>query len=221
MERLGPSDAAVTVVLVPGVGTDLDDRRALRSEADRVRATVAAVHDRDVGGQDVAVVSWLGYDPPDHFLGGLHAGAAATGAPRLVDDVARLRAAGADRVVVVGHSYGALVAARAGALGLAADELVLIGAPGLGVEGVDEIHLRDDGRVWVAAAAGDLVALLARTGMLHGPDPVGIAPRLPTSLRGHGGYLEDPVLLAALGAIAVGADPVISPGSRRPGTVSP
>ena len=219
VERLGPAHASVVVVLVPGVGTDLADRSELRSDAERVWATVAAVHERGHGDPDVAVVSWLGYDPPDHVWGGVQRGPAVAGAGRLVEDVADLRAAGAARVVVVGHSYGAVLAAIAGAEGLDADELVLVGAPGLGVARVDRLRLRPAARVWAAAAPRDPVAWVARTGLVHGPDPVAVARRLPTSRHGHAAYLEDPVLLEALGTLAAGGDPTISPGPRGPGTV--
>ena len=219
VERLGPADASVVVVLVPGVGTDLADRAAMRRDAGRIRATVAAVHQRDRGDADVAVVSWLGYDPPDHLWGGLRRGPATAGARRLVDDVAALRSSGAARVVVVGHSYGAVLAAIAGADGLDADELVLVGSPGLGVDRVDQLRLRPSARVWAAAAPGDPVVWLARAGLVHGPDPLAVARRLPTSRHGHGAYLDDPVLLGALGTLAAGGDPTISPGPRRPGTV--
>ena len=214
VERVGPADASVVVVLVPGVGTDLADRSELRSDAERVWATVAAVHERDRGDPDVAVVSWLGYDPPDHVWGGLQRGPATTGARRLVDDVATLRSAGAIRIVVVGHSYGAVVASLAGAAGLDADELVLVGSPGLGVDRIDQLRLRPGARVWAAAAPRDPVAWVARAGLVHGPDPVAEARRLATSRHGHGAYLEDPVLLTALGTLAAGGDPTISPGPR-------
>ncbi len=219
VERLGPADASVVVVLVPGVGTDLGDRAELRADAARVRATVAAAHERERGDPAIAVVSWLGYDPPDRLWEGWRRCPAAVGARRLVEDVSALRAAGAERVVVVGHSYGAVVAAVAGAEGLGADELVLVGSPGLGVAGPGELRLPGHARVWAATAEGDPIAWLARTGLVHGPDPTTLARRLPTSRRGHGAYLEDPVLLAALGTVAAGGDPTISPVPWGPGTV--
>lgn len=212
VERWGPTGAGVVVVLVPGVGTDLADRHTLRARAVSVRATLAAVHERaGADPDDIAVVSWLGYDPPDRVLGGIDPRPAATGARRLADDVARLRDDGAARVVVVGHSYGAVVAARGAAEGMDVDDLVLLGSPGLGVDRIGAVRLRPGGSVWAAAAPGDLVSLVARAGLVHGPDPVPLARRLPTSTYGHGGYLDDPVLLAALAAVAGGRSRSISP----------
>lgn len=201
--------AAVTVVIVPGVGTTVGDVPELTADAERVWQELAVVAERStrlgVGAQDrVVVVPWLGYDPPDHLLAGLGRGPAAEGARRLTEDVAAWRAAGAGRVVVVGHSYGALVGARASALGAAPDELVLLGAPGLGVGSVGELDLGDGADLWTAAARRDPISWVARVGLVHGPDPVPSSQRLPTSMGGHSAYLEDPLLLAALADLSVG-----------------
>lgn len=229
---IGERSADVVVVLVPGVGTDLGDRPRLRREATqlwRVLAAHGSAADRIGAGaaSRVAVVSWLGYDPPDHVLGGLDRAPAIEGAARLIDAVGDLRSRGATRVVVVGHSYGALVASRAAASGMPADELVLLGAPGLGVPSAESLGPLADGHLWAAAAPGDPVALLARTGALHGPDPTRVARRLPTSTSGHGGYLTDTALLDALAELAVAGvpgEPVPSAGwepRSTPRTASP
>ena len=104
---------------------------------------------------------------------------------------------------MVGHSYGALVAARASAAGMAADELVLLGAPGLGVAGRAALRLPRGADLWAAAATGDPVSALATPGWVHGPDPVPLARPLPTSMWGHGAYLEDPLLLDGLAALTL------------------
>jgi pimeloyl-ACP methyl ester carboxylesterase len=196
----GEPDAPVAVVLVPGVGTDRGDAARLADDAAEVWRYLAAR-----AGSDVAVVSWLGYDPPDHVLLGLDRGPAERGAAALARHVAELRAAGAERVVVVGHSYGGLVATSASARGMAADELVLLGAPGLGVRELDELELPPDADLWAAAAR-----------LVHGPDPVELALSLPTSLDGHSAYLADPVLLSALAEVVL-AEPVPSAHRRAQG----
>lgn len=201
---VGPEDATVVVVLVPGVGTDEGDRASLELDAGRVREHLQLVGERRLSGESVAVVAWLGYDPPDNILSGVRRGPAAEGAARLALDVDRWRVAGARRVVAVGHSYGALVVARAAADGMTADEVVLLGAPGLGAGGAG--FDRDGGGpgLWSASAAADPIALLARVGIIHGEDPSARARPLPTSVDGHGAYLEDPVLLDALARLALG-----------------
>lgn len=205
----GSGAGLVTVVLVPGVGTTAGDAPELAADAERVWQELAVVAERSTrlgdGAQDrVVVVPWLGYDPPDHVLAGLARAPSAEGARRLADDVHAWRGGGAGRVVVVGHSYGALVGARASALGAAPDELVLLGAPGLGVGSVGALGLPDGADLWTAAARRDPISWVARAGLVHGPDPVPHSRRLPTSMGGHSAYLDDPVLLAALADLAVG-----------------
>ncbi len=207
--RTGATDAPVVVVLVPGVGTELADRDELKRDARRVWEQLAieagrsATGRQGVGQDGVAVITWLGYDPPDHLVGGLARGPAGVGGAALAAEVERLRRTGAVRVVVVGHSYGGLVAARGSAAGMGADELVLLGAPGLGVHDVAALRLIPGAGLWAAAADGDAVSLAARPGWVHGPDPLRVAGRLPTSLPGHGAYLDDPVLLSAVADLAL------------------
>jgi pimeloyl-ACP methyl ester carboxylesterase len=195
------------VVLVPGVGTDRGDAGRLGRDAEEVW--------RHLAGR-AAVVSWLGYDPPDHVPLGVDRRPAHRGAPELVRQVAALRAAGARRVVVVGHSYGGLVATVASAEGMGADELVLLGAPGLGVADLAALHLPPGADLWAAAARLDPISWLARTGLVHGPDPADLALAMPTSLDGHSSYLADPVLLAALAEVVL-AEPVPSAHRRARG----
>jgi hypothetical protein len=202
--RVGASDAAVVVVLVPGVGTDPGDADALDASARRVWETLAVCAERDGLGQDaVSVVSWLGYDPPNHLLSGLARSPAAHGGRRLAADVAGWRSDGAERIVVVGHSYGALVAARASASGMRADELVVLGAPGLGVADPSSLRLAPGAELWAATADTDPIGLLARLGVVHGPDPIGVARPLPAAGPGHGSYLQDRKLLEALAGLAL------------------
>lgn len=202
--RVGAPDAAVVVVLVPGVGTDPGDADELDASAWRVWEALAARAERDGLGQDaVAVVSWLGYDPPDHLIAGLARSAAALGGRRLAADVAGWRSDGTQRVVVVGHSYGALVAAQASARGMRADELVVLGAPGLGVADRSSLLLAPGAELWAAAARTDVIGLLARLGVVHGRDPTVVASPLPAAGPGHGSYLQDPGLLEALADLAV------------------
>jgi hypothetical protein len=164
VEVHGDLDHATHVVVwVPGVGTDLLDLDRLTAPLRRLREAVAA--EAAAGGRPgtVAVVAWLGYDAPDHLGAaalGDAAAAARAGAPELVRTVAGLRAAdapdGAPRhVTVVGHSYGSLVVGRAAAAGLAADDVVFVGSPGVGVDDADAITRDAGGRVWAARTPDD------------------------------------------------------------------
>ncbi len=199
---VGPEDATVVVVLIPGVGTDLADRDSLAGDAIRVREHLALVGAREQDADTVAVVSWFGYDPPDNIVAGVGRSPAVDGAERLAADVDRWRLQPGRRVVAVGHSYGALVVSRAAAIGMAADEVVLLGAPGLGADVGRPGWLAGQG-LWSAAADGDPVSALARAGLIHGEDPASVAVALPTSIDGHGSYLRDPVLLDALAEVAL------------------
>lgn len=220
--RTGSRSAEVVVVIVPGVGVDLSDVDRLRADGERLWSYLAAAAEQRLGapgaaaadrpgpGQTsrsahdrVSVVSWLGYDPPDRVVLGVDRRPAARGAEALRREVQALRSGGVRRVVVVGHSYGAVVAARASAAGMVADELVMLGAPGLGVPGPASLRLAPGADVWSVTAPSDPIALVARSGILHGPDPARSALTLPTAARGHSGYLHDPLLLDALAALAL------------------
>lgn len=202
VQRVGPSNADVVVVLVPGVGTDRGDRMRLRADATRIwRGLADRVDDPD----DVAVLSWLGYDPPDRLIGAVDLRPADEGARALVGDVARLRAAGASTVVVVGHSYGGVVAGRAAMQGLAAEVVVELGSPGSGAPGVTSSIARRGIELRAVRAPGDPIGFVVdRLPGLYGEDPVGRVPSLPTSRSGHSGYLSDPVLLDALADLVLG-----------------
>ncbi len=202
--RTGGPHAPFVVVLVPGVGTTAHDRVQLDDTARRVWEALAVGAERRGDAQDsVSVISWLGYDPPDHLVAGLARSPALHGGRRLASDVAAWRQDGARRVVVVGHSYGALVAAQASTAGMGADEVVMLGAPGLGVADRAALRLAPGAELWSAAARTDPISALARTGLVHGPDPATLARPLPTTGPGHSGYLRDPVLLDALAELAL------------------
>lgn len=197
--RVGSPEPRTVVVLVPGVGTDLGDEARLRADAQRVYAAASSST-----AAEVAVVSWLGYDPPDVVPGALDLRPADEGAALLCAEVARLRhgtaaIAPVEHVVVVGHSYGGVVAGRALALGMRADAVVLLGAPGVGSPAADRIVGRRDVRLLAARAEGDPIEAVNRIGgAVFGPDPLSVAERIPTSTTGHSGYLSDPLVLRRL-----------------------
>ncbi|WP_229715319.1 alpha/beta hydrolase, partial [Mangrovihabitans endophyticus] len=195
VEVLGdPSTATHVAILVPGVNTSLRDfDRGLGGVARRAPAVQArALHAAAPG---VAVVAWLGYDPPDGL--GLQAARqtrARSGAAALRAFVTRLTAGRPHvRVTLIGHSYGALVVGLA-APGLpAVTDVVALGAPGMGVQ-----HARDlDGvRVWSALAETDWIRRIPQLrlfGLGHGRRPstaaFGARPLPVAGVDGHDGYL--------------------------------
>ncbi len=212
VHRVGDERATTVVVLVPGVGTDLQDAASLEDTARTVHETLAPV------AGSLAVVSWLGYDPPDTIPSAIDLRPANEGAALLVAEVARLRRrdrpGGPAEVVLVGHSYGAVVVSRAIALGAGARTAVLLGPPGIGVDDPQRVVGRPGVRVLSATAVDDPIAVVpGLTGGRYGADPRGLVEQLPTSLPGHGDYLRDPVVLAGLADVV--GEPVRST-RRRP-----
>ncbi|MFD0594624.1 alpha/beta hydrolase [Catellatospora coxensis] len=139
---------------VPGVGTSLDGFAVEVDRAAALQARAAAL----APGATTATVMWLGYDPPDGLdaaseraalaargdLGAFQAGLVASheGEPA--------------HLSLIGHSYGSLtvgVAERDGTV--AADEIVALGSPGMGVGSAAE--LARPGHVWASTSPNDIV----------------------------------------------------------------
>lgn len=191
--------AAHVGVLVPGMNTDLGDIGDLVDKARTV--------DDSAGGDrhGTATVAWIGYDAPNkrevltdhdarvgaadlvHFVDGLHA-----------------EAQGPDPVVtVVGHSYGSLLVGIAARMGLVADNLVLIGSPGVEAKTASQLGITT-GQVYDGLDRGDVVvrdivygagsaaALFKGKTTWYGPNPASRsfgAVRFATgAATGHSGY---------------------------------
>lgn len=187
-------------VLVPGVGTTLADfDRGLGGVARRApgvqgRTLFEQLSKRDSG---VAVISWLGYDPPDG-IGAAAAteGRARAGAARLVafvQDVLRQRPDVA--VTLIGHSYGAVVVGLAAPRLPEVADLVALGAPGMGADRAADLG---GARVWSALAATDWIRRVPQVrlfglGLGRRPGTAGFgATALPTGgVAGHDYYLEE------------------------------
>lgn len=225
-----PSSARHVVVLVPGTGADAVNHPSLVRRAADLADEMRA-HDRSV-----AVVAWTGYRAPRHLGEAAGDAHALRGALRLQRFLTRLHAAheGDAHVTVVGHSYGALVAARAAASGAPMRRLVVVGAPGFGRPYRTVADLgRPDIEVWSAMTHDDPIDLLHRGGDVtaaHGGDTTSErsgALRLPTDAHaaddvtrpgssGHSGYFDvGSAGLANLARVAVGADAVPDPTPHR------
>jgi hypothetical protein len=171
---------------------------------------------------EAAVVAWLGYDTP---------GAGPTGTGVLTFDAIGndLAVEGAEELArfvdwlskrrwdahlsVIAHSYGSVVAAiAASGKGLAIDDLVLVGSPGVPVEHADDLNLDAAANVWAGLAPWDpideLARLAGRSGnLIHGTDPAGEtfgAIELDfDGVAGHSGYF-DPAGIAVLVGVITG-----------------
>ena len=200
------------VVLVPGVGWNgtnlIDESEATRRHpAVQARGVLAEARAMDPHAR-TAVIVWLDYDAPSTVdLDAAESSRAVKGAPRLAGFVNRL--AGTADVSVVCHSYGAVVCAHA-APTMQARDIVAVGAPGMDVSTVGQLHA--SARVWAGTAPDDPISMVPHTtiGHLgHGADPTDPgfgARRLPTgTAHGHNGYFSpDTLSLINITRIALG-----------------
>jgi len=177
----GDLDTADNVaVLVPGLDTTAQSAETYAERAGTLHEA-ARVLGPD---QTNATLFWIGYDAPD-ITEVVSEDSAAAGGARLADTIDGLRAS---RVVpahltAIGYSYGSTTLGHgAHDHGLAADDLVVVGSPGLGGDtdsaadlGIDPHH------VWAGANSHDPIALLGNDGSVHlellgglglGDDPV-------------------------------------------------
>lgn len=160
------ADAKHVAFVVPGITNDLADYTSgLRKMANDL------FDQSSRRGGEVAVISWLGYNPPDSPADGAFPAEAYGAAADLRRSVDGIRPFSHPvNVTVVGHSYGSAVTGRAVRdEGMLLTDIVLVGSPGIALD----VNHRDDlgtgvGQVWVAEAPKDFVPDLPFT---HGPNP--------------------------------------------------
>jgi hypothetical protein len=203
------ASAASVTTIVAGVGSS--DPGHLPAHLDRARTVAAAT-----GG---AAVLWLGYPAPGSVGRALaQEPARAAGAELQVFQRELARRFPDQRRVVVGHSYGSVVAGAAASRGggLYTDDLVLIGSPGAGVDHAGQLTLLGDHpQVHAMTNPSDPIALTVTEGAgVHGPDPTSpgfgaqVWPGDPSG--NHGSYWEDPRFLARLRGLADQKNPMAS-----------
>ncbi|WP_213450508.1 alpha/beta hydrolase [Rhizomonospora bruguierae] len=213
-------------VLIPGVDTTAANfatglggvlRRAPQWQAEQVWGAA--------GDPGLAVVAWLGYDPPEGIgLAAVRSDRAVAGAEALLRFLAGLAAVRPSAsVVLIGHSYGTLVLAHAaGRLPASVTDLVLLGSPGMDGADADALghHAGRDARVWTGSAPGDWTRWLPDLRLLglgHGTNPARTwfgGNRLDTDgVAGHDGYfVPGTPFMRELAAIV--ADPAAAAGPR-------
>ncbi|MET9698897.1 alpha/beta hydrolase [Streptomyces sp. NPDC006529] len=188
-----PDTARHTAVLVPGTDTQLDKFGGQISRIDKLQDAAG----RRTTGTDVSVISWMDYDAPEPDLSVATRGRAEAGAQDLRDFTHGLRASHQGdpaHLTVIGHSYGSTMtgAADAGGAGLGADDVLVVGSPGLTVERADQLHV-DPRHLWVGAAADDFVSN-DLSGLTLGEDPKDPgfgAQRMYVDTAGHSGYWDE------------------------------
>ncbi|GIJ47457.1 hypothetical protein Val02_43430 [Virgisporangium aliadipatigenens] len=206
-----PLTARRIVVLVPGVDTDAANFHSGLGGVLRRAPAWQAKQVHDAAGPGVAVVAWLGYDPPEGL------GIASARTERARDGAAALvrflRGLAVQRptatFVLIGHSYGSAVLGYAApALPAAVTDLVALGSPGMGVR--DAAALRTTARVWAGRAPNDWTRFVPGVRVLgfgHGAKPTGAgfgSREVPCGdVDGHDGYfVPGTSSLAALAGIA-------------------
>jgi hypothetical protein len=185
---LGTADNVA--VVVPGLGTDAT---SAPYHADRAATLYEAARTLD-DHQTNATLFWIGYDAPDNLpwedgwdaAGVVREDLAEAGGARLADTIDGLRASRDGEpahLTAIGHSYGSTTVGHgAHDEGLAVDDIVVVGSPGLGgdTDHADELGI-DPGHVWAGANSNDPVADLGNHGAFHlevfgglglGDDPV-------------------------------------------------
>lgn len=155
------------------------------------------------------VVVWQGYTPPPTVTRGFSGRAASEGAGHLAMFQFALdeRFPHAEKAVV-SHSYGTVVASRAAyEHGLVADELWLLGSPGVDGNSVDDLQLTGqpgaDPRVYAVDASRDIIKTLrnddASLHGMHSPSDPDYGAIVIDGVEGtHTEYFDSPVLLDAL-----------------------
>ena len=197
-EVFGDLATATSVgVLVPGMSTDLDnfDRTVADHAADLAHRASQVANSKGVIGS-VAVVAWLGYDPPDgwsHDLGELHDATgerrARIGGEALVALLAGLPKVPGQFRTLIGHSYGTTTVGAALLAGADVDSVVAMGSPGMLVDDVDELG-RPHTDFYVLAARHDVIAELGWFGRSPTSPGSGFV-RLEADGTGHSSYFVD------------------------------
>ncbi|WBB66437.1 alpha/beta hydrolase [Micromonospora sp. WMMD812] len=178
-----PDHADRVLTYVPGMTAGLDDAPGELGRAARVLDRCAALAPEERS----AAVLWLDYDARDLLHEAISARQAQDAGPALQRFQEGLRATHEGppaRQTVLGHSYGSLVVGTtARDHGLAADALVFVGSPGVGVAHAEELR-HPPGQVWASSAPDDVIRLARppdelALGALRGASPLAAALALP------------------------------------------
>ena len=212
-EVFGDLDAAEHIaVLVPGATNTLDTFDGFNDSAELLQNTMSELWpDRPT-----ATIAWLGYDTPDSLPFGIPF----PGPEAIFDESAEEAAAtlppflggindGSRHVTVIGHSYGSVALGLAAREGLAADDIVFLGSPGVRARNAGELG---EYNVWAGLNPKDpirFVDTISVFGLGHGPQPAHAefgARRFRTDgAVGHAYYIRDSEAVYNLARIIAGA----------------
>jgi hypothetical protein len=203
------------IIHIPGAGTDLDD---VRDGGNPDALSLYHAAERAAPGQNIALVFFMDYNVPDTVevagiglpdLEAVSPAGARDGALRLRGFVQDLRESGipADRVSVVAHSYGSVVAGTAMQQGLDVQRVIAAGSPGMGADAPGELRHRSPG-VELFATEALLDPYPAAPG--HGPPPTDFdgVGTFPADGLWHSSYFKEGTgSLRTIATLAVGGRP--------------
>ncbi|BCK71550.1 hypothetical protein Srufu_055030 [Streptomyces libani subsp. rufus] len=196
---MGNPDTADNVgVNVPGTSTSMESTGGQLSRIDSMQ-NAAKIAD---GNSKTSMVYWLGYDAPEipvSQAGNLDVadtGRAEDAAPALRNFTHGLRAShegGPANLSVIGHSYGSTVVGAAASEdgGLDADNIAVVGSPGMTVDKASDLNIDPD-HVYIGRAKDD--GIKGAAGATLGPDPVQETfggHRFKVDTHGHSGYWDE------------------------------
>jgi hypothetical protein len=184
-------------VVVPGAGNTLSNFDSVKGPGGGAEAVYVQAQELGANGS-LAVVGWLGYDPPS--VDSIHVttiGHADTGARSLRTFLGELRQVNPAPVTLLCHSYGSVVCGKA-ARSVQVSDIAVFGSPGMGVDSASDL---DTGaRVWAGRGASDGIADVPHVqvdvlgvDLGFGDDPVDPAfgaRRFDAGSGGHSDYLR-------------------------------
>lgn len=159
-----PDTAANTAVHVPGTFSELSNYGSQINRAETMYEDAL-----EYGGEETAVIAWLGYDAPDNLAQASDPQQAHDATGDLNSFMNGLDAAhqGEDsHTTLMGHSYGSSVAGDTmRTYEDVADELITIASPGTTAETAEELNI-DENHIWSTTAEGDAIEDVAATPIL-------------------------------------------------------
>jgi hypothetical protein len=206
-------------VVVPGAGNTLSNFDSVKGPG--VGAEALYHQAQELGaGKSLAVIGWLGYDPP--AVDSMHIamlGHADSGARALKAFLAQIRTVNTAPVTLLCHSYGSVVCGQA-ASHVKVTDIAVFGSPGMGVGSVSDLNTT--ARVWAGRGTSDGIADvphvqvdLLGVSVGFGDDPVDPAfgARLfDAGKGGHSDYLRTgDTALRNLALIAMGRGDEVTP----------
>lgn len=144
-------------VVVPGAGNTITNFDSIKGPGGGAAAVNEEAHQLGAG-DSLAVIGWLGYDPPS--VDSIHVtteGHADVGAKALRTFLIQLRAVTNAPTTLLCHSYGSVVCGTAAKeLPSSVTDIVVFGSPGMGVGSVSD--LGTSARVWAGRGGSDGIA---------------------------------------------------------------